>query len=170
MFQELSRSQIESILQHRIFGHIGCHANGLTYVVPICYAYDKGCIFGRTSEGQKLKMMRANPEVCFQVEYVETMVKWESVICWGTFKELSTTEARLKAIHVLQARVAAKVENDDLLKSSYWPFAIDDSDKEGVLFCIELKQMTGRCSICESNMGSLRGRFPDIRENYVEFS
>ncbi|SDD02344.1 pyridoxamine 5'-phosphate oxidase family protein [Niabella drilacis] len=169
MFQELSRSQIESVLQHRIFGHIGCHTNGLTYVVPICYAYDQGYIFGRTAEGLKLEMMRENPEVCFQVEHVETMVKWESVVCWGVFKELSNTEDRLEAIRVLQGRVAAKIENDDLLQSSYWPFAVSDSDKEGILFCIELKQLTGRCSVCKSEMSPLRGRFPDIRENYVEF-
>ncbi|MCF3107644.1 pyridoxamine 5'-phosphate oxidase family protein [Niabella sp. CC-SYL272] len=168
MFQELSNDQIESVLQRRIFGHLGCHADGLTYIVPICYAYHQGCIFGRTAEGLKLKMMRENPDVCFQVEHVETMAKWESVICWGKFKELSKAEDRLNAIRVLQGRVAAKVESDDLLQSSYWPFAISDSDNDGVLFCVELKQMTGRSSICRNEANRWRGRLPDTRENYFE--
>ncbi|MBZ4191618.1 pyridoxamine 5'-phosphate oxidase family protein [Niabella beijingensis] len=168
MFQELSRNQIESVLQHRVFGHIGCHANGLTYVVPICYAYAQGCVFGRTAEGLKLKIMRENPDVCFQVENIETMVKWESVVCWGKFKELNSAEDRQNAIRVLQARIAAKVGSDDLLKSSYWPFAISDSDKDGILFCIELKQMTGRCAIGTNDLGTLKWRYPDARENYID--
>lgn len=169
MFQELSSDQIESVLQRRIFGHLGCHADGLTYIVPICYAYSQGRIFCRTAEGLKLKMMRENPEVCFQVEHVETMAKWESVICWGRFKELHNAEDRMNAIHVLQGRIAAKVDSDDLLQSSYWPFSISESDNDGILFCVELRQMTGRSSICKDEKRTWGARLPDIRENYFDY-
>ncbi len=71
MLQELNKIEIENVLKHMIYGHIGCHSNGVTYVVPICYAYKSECIFGRTSEGFKLKLLQENPDVCFQVEHVE---------------------------------------------------------------------------------------------------
>jgi uncharacterized protein len=143
MLQELNRTEIESVLKHRIYGHLGCHSNGVTYVVPICYAYKNERIFGRTSEGLKLKLLRENPNVCFQVENVDSMLKWQSVVCWGEFKELTNKDTQLQAISVLQDRVWASVERS-LEQSSYWPFDLSENKERGVLFCIELKLMTGR--------------------------
>jgi len=33
--------------------------------------------------------MRKNPEVCFQLDVIENLASWRSVICWGTFEELT---------------------------------------------------------------------------------
>ena len=33
-------------------------------------------------------MMRNNPNVCFQVDSIENMTNWRSVVLWGTFEEL----------------------------------------------------------------------------------
>lgn len=143
MLHELNKAGIEHVLNDRIYGHIGCHSNGLTYVVPICYAYESERIFGRTYEGLKLKILRENPTVCFQVEHIESMLKWQSVICWGEFKELTSRDKQLQAIKVLQDRVLASVEIN-LEQSSYWPFDLSENKEQGVLFCIELKLMTGR--------------------------
>ncbi|MCH5720837.1 pyridoxamine 5'-phosphate oxidase family protein [Niabella hibiscisoli] len=150
MLRELNKNEIKNILQKMMFGHIGCHADGVTYIVPICYAYDNECIFCRTSEGLKLRLLRENPAVCFQVENIDTILKWESVVCWGTFHELSQKDERMEAIRVLQQRVLAKVDSDELLRSPYWPFALSGSKDDGVFFCIQLKEMTGRSSIFES--------------------
>ena len=75
MFGTLSEKGVEHVLRHKLLGHIGCHANNITYIVPICYAYDGKYIYGRTFEGMKIKMMRENPTVCFQVENLESMAK-----------------------------------------------------------------------------------------------
>jgi nitroimidazol reductase NimA-like FMN-containing flavoprotein (pyridoxamine 5'-phosphate oxidase superfamily) len=147
MAEALSEEQIEHLLKHQILGHIGCHADDITYIVPICYAYDDNCIYGRTHNGMKLKMMTENPKVCFQVEYIENMLKWESVICWGKFEELTDIGKRDKAIQILKNRISVSVDNAGLHKSPYWPFSLSDLDNvEGVLFCIQLNKKTGRLS------------------------
>lgn len=145
MLGNLSEEVIEHVLKYQIFGRIGCHANDRTYIVPICYAYAENCIYGRTFEGMKLKMMRENPQVCFQLENLESMGKWQSVICWGTFEELTDTIKRNKGIEILQNRLSAKIDDKNLRISHQWPFSLYDSDTvEGIIFCIRLSEKTGR--------------------------
>jgi len=71
------------------------------------------------------------------------MLKWQSVVCWGEFNELKIKDRQLEAIGVLEDRVWASVERN-LEQSSYWPFDLSENKEQGVLFCIKLKQMTGR--------------------------
>jgi hypothetical protein len=41
----------------------------------------------------KLRLMRAHPTVCFQVDHIEDISNWQSVITWGTFEELYGDDA-----------------------------------------------------------------------------
>ncbi len=145
MFGNLSEEGIEQVLRDQLLGHIGCHANDMTYIVPICYAYHGNCIYGRTFEGMKLRMMRENPKVCFQAEHLESMGKWQSVICWGEFEELTDTNKRNKGIEILQNRVSAIMGDKNLRVSQHWPFSIYDPDNfEGIIFCIHISEKTGK--------------------------
>ena len=144
MFGNLSEEGIEHVLKYQLLGHIGCHDND-TYIVPICYAYDGNCIYARTYEGFKLTMMRNNPRVCFQVEHLESMGKWQSAICWGEFEELTDTSKRNKGIEVLQKRVSAIMGDKNLQVSLHWPFSLYDSDNvKGIIFCIHISEKTGK--------------------------
>jgi len=89
MLGTLSSPEIEALLGSETIARLGCHADGLTYVVPITYAYDGQSIVGHSVEGRKLQMMRRNPAVCVEVERVSDMANWESVIAWGHFEELT---------------------------------------------------------------------------------
>ena len=145
MFGDLSEERIEHVLKYQLLGHIGCHENDKTYIVPICYAYDENCIYARTYEGVKITMMRNNPRVCFQVEHLESMGNWQSVICWGQFEELTDANKRNKGIAVLQKRVSAIVDDKNLRASHHWPFSLEDSDGiEGIIFCIHISEKTGK--------------------------
>lgn len=90
----LNDKQIDTLLHSQVIGRIGCHADNKTYVVPVTYVYDEGKIICHTRDGLKLEMMRKNPEVCFQVDQVQDMANWQSVIVWGTFEELSGEPAK----------------------------------------------------------------------------
>lgn len=144
MFGNLSENGIEHVLKSQLLGRIGCHSNNLTYIVPICYAYDENCIYARTFEGMKLKIMRENPKVCFQVDHLERMGKWQSVICWGEFEELTDSDKRNKAIEVLQNRISAVIGDPNLRVSHYWPFSIDSANADGIIFCIHISEKTGK--------------------------
>jgi uncharacterized protein len=95
MLGKLDNAQIDDFLRSEVIGRIGCHYDGLTYVVPITYVFDGEFIYAHTSEGMKIDMMRQNPNVCFEVDKIENMGNWQSVIVWGVFEELQGYDARL---------------------------------------------------------------------------
>ena len=89
MFGTLNSTEVDQLLDQQLIGRIGCHANGLTYIVPVSYAYDGKYIYSHGFEGMKISMMRKNPDVCFEVDNTKNLSNWESVIAWGAFEELS---------------------------------------------------------------------------------
>ena len=94
MLGELTGRQTEEVLRSNIIGRVGCHAFGRTYIVPITYVYDGKAIYAHTHDGMKLHMMRQNPHVCFEVDHMDDLANWQSVIAWGTFEELRGERAR----------------------------------------------------------------------------
>lgn len=104
MIGELSRSEIDTLLREQAVGRIGCHAGGLTYVVPVIYAYDGEALYVASIEGQKTRMMRESPHVCFEVdEYDGPRGGWRSAIVQGVYEELADAEAQ-EALALLAER------------------------------------------------------------------
>src|SRR4051812_48063800 len=102
MFGKLNPEEIEELLKQQLIGRIGCHADGLTYVVPVSYAYDGTYIYCHTFEGMKVDMMRKNSNVCFEVDNTKTLSNWKSVVTWGSFEELPAGVSRQEALKVLE--------------------------------------------------------------------
>lgn len=145
MFGEMNREQIQQLLSRQILGRLGCHANGLTYIVPVSYAYEDGIVYCHTQEGQKLTMLRLNPRICLQVDNTADLANWQSVICWGVFEELKKDEDRLHALTVLNGRSFPMKTSRKMRINREWPFTTEDvSDVEGVFFRIVIDKMTGR--------------------------
>jgi len=82
MLGELNKREIIDLLERQFIGRLGCHLNGETYVVPVNYVYQNNAIYAHSGEGKKIEMLRANPEVCFQLDEIDNMFKWKSVILW----------------------------------------------------------------------------------------
>lgn len=92
--RELAAQEIEDFLHDEVVARIGCSADGDLYVVPIIYAYENGAAYVLTTEGRKTETMRANPDVCFEVDrYDATTGNWRSVIAWGRYEELEGEDA-----------------------------------------------------------------------------
>jgi nitroimidazol reductase NimA-like FMN-containing flavoprotein (pyridoxamine 5'-phosphate oxidase superfamily) len=156
MFGTLSNKEIEQVLHDQYLGRIGCHAENLTYVVPISYAYDGQSIYCHTQEGMKTKMMRKNPYVCFQVDSFEAMAAWKSVIAWGKFEELTKPAAREEALKILLNRNYPIISSQKMHLGEDWPFWPDDlNDIGGIVFKIELDRKTGRYEINDYISGSM---------------
>lgn len=145
MFGKLNEQEIEEVLRNQIIGRLGCHADDTTYVVPISYAYDGTYIYGHTFEGMKIKLMRKNPQVCFEVDETKDMGNWKSIIAWGEFEELKQGPERIKALQQLTDRVLPIVSSETTHLSPQWPFpAGDTSNIKGIVYRIRLKEKTGR--------------------------
>jgi len=154
MFGTLDHNQIEQLLHHQLIGRIGCHDNDQTYVVPISYAYDGVYIYGHTEIGKKVHMMRHNPKVCFQVDEMENMANWKSVIAWGEYEELTDTTKRNQAIEKLLDRILPHISSKTVQLSPHWPFAPTDlSNIKGIVFRIRIHERTGRFENIDTTAG-----------------
>jgi nitroimidazol reductase NimA-like FMN-containing flavoprotein (pyridoxamine 5'-phosphate oxidase superfamily) len=89
--RELSRAEIDEFLRGQRIARLGCHAGGVTYVVPLIYAYDQDSVVAVTTEGRKTAMLRENPRVCVEVDEYDADGRgsWRSVIAHGTSEELA---------------------------------------------------------------------------------
>lgn len=104
MLGKLSAKQIDAVLKRSTVGHIGVHADGRTYVVPITYVHDGDSVYGHSTLGLKVRMMRKNPDVCFEVEEIEDLANWRSVIARGRYEEL-TGDVAAAAARLIAARL-----------------------------------------------------------------
>jgi nitroimidazol reductase NimA-like FMN-containing flavoprotein (pyridoxamine 5'-phosphate oxidase superfamily) len=146
MLGELNELQIDHLLLSQFVGRIACTDGKVPYIVPVTYIFDGKAIIGQSKKGKKLDIMRVNPNVCFQVDTVQNMANWRSVIATGTFRELEGKE---------------EVEARDYLFNHLWPFltsttihphehasslaSVDDSNRiKPVMFKIVIDKKTGR--------------------------
>jgi len=91
---ELAAEEVEAFLREQVVARIGCHAGGETYVVPVIYAYEAGAAHVMSVEGRKIRMMRENPRVSFEVDrYEQETGSWRSVIADGRYEELAGEDA-----------------------------------------------------------------------------
>ncbi|HEV3153826.1 MAG TPA: pyridoxamine 5'-phosphate oxidase family protein [Candidatus Baltobacteraceae bacterium] len=139
MLGELNRTEIDDVLHANVIGRIGCHAFGRTYVVPITYAYDGRAIYARSEEGMKLHMMRENPHVCFEVDAMDGMANWKSVIAAGVFHELHGDEAQ-ERLNWLVSELSCRLEGPP--GETVHP--IDAAADSGVVYKIVLEECAGR--------------------------
>jgi len=145
MFGKLNTEEIEQVLMHQVVGRLGCHADDITYVVPVSYAYDGRFIYGRSFEGMKIDMMREDPKVCFQIDIMNNMSDWQSVIAWGIYEELKNPTERNEALQQLMDRRLPLLSSETTHLSPVWPFTPHDiSEIKGIVFRILVTKKTGR--------------------------
>ncbi|MFC6100289.1 pyridoxamine 5'-phosphate oxidase family protein [Olivibacter domesticus] len=140
MLGELNKREIIDFLESQFIGRLGCHLNGETYIVPVNYVYQNNAIYAHSGEGKKIEMLRANPRVCFQVDEIDNMFKWKSVILWGTFEELKGEE-RQQVMQGLILRIMPNT-NDPARNPSH---AISPALHNAlIVYRINIEEATGR--------------------------
>ena len=146
MLGELTVEEINAVLAGEVVGRIGCSREGRTYVVPVTYVFDGEAVYAHSAEGLKIRMMRANPHVCFQVDQRENLANWRSVVAWGVYEELHGKEA-LDALQILVARLLPLVTSETLRLPDSPGLAagkpVIDAPK-AIIYRIRLTEKTGR--------------------------
>ncbi|MBA4055631.1 MAG: pyridoxamine 5'-phosphate oxidase [Marivirga sp.] len=142
----LSDAQIEHVLQSQIVGRIGCYADKKMYVVPVTYAYHNGYIYVHSKVGVKVKMMRKNPKVCFQVDAIENMTNWRSIIVWGMYEELTSEKEQRAGMKIMMDRLAPFITSETVRSEhsfSHPPEVVEKSFK-AVAYRIKVVEQSGR--------------------------
>jgi len=149
MLGKLNNFQIDRVLLSQTHGHLGCHASGETYVVPVAFVFEshgkEEFIYGYTLEGKKTGMMRENPQVCLQVEDIRSHAHWQSVILWGTYEELTGSEAD-HAIQILTSRLHPFIATETTRPAHSMDQAARHYDQgiRTVAYRIRISKKTGR--------------------------
>jgi uncharacterized protein len=110
MLRELSPDVMDYVLSSQFFGRIGCASNGQVLVLPVTYLYDGQAIYGQTREGSKVRLLRQNPTVCFEVDEVCSPSVWRSVVVQGIYEELQGDERLYAEQRLGPGRVAPRNE------------------------------------------------------------
>ncbi|MDB5032087.1 pyridoxamine 5'-phosphate oxidase family protein [Mucilaginibacter sp.] len=146
MLGKLNETQIEKLLKEQVIGRIACQSNGEIYLVPVNYVYHDGYVYSHSAAGKKIRMMRENPEICFEVDDIRSVFSWQSVIAQGTYEEITDMEERQQAMQGIIHRLMPLVTSPEGHPSH--GFTESDSDVgttvELVVYRLKLREKTGR--------------------------
>lgn len=101
VFGEMNPGDIDQLLSRNRYGRLGFSLDGQIFITPINYAYDGEILYGHAPEGTKIRGMRQNPTVAFEVDEIRDPAHWHSVLIHGHFVELrerSEKEAAFRRI------------------------------------------------------------------------
>jgi len=146
MLGKLEEREIEKLLNEQHIGRLGCHAHEVSYIVPINYVYAKGTVYAHSAPGQKIRMMRSNPQVCFQIDQILDTFNWKSVICWGKFQEITDVSEKQNVLQGIIHRMMP-LTNMPSEQPSHGTGKTDAYDEEIIVFKIVLHLKTGRFEV-----------------------
>jgi nitroimidazol reductase NimA-like FMN-containing flavoprotein (pyridoxamine 5'-phosphate oxidase superfamily) len=143
VFRDLNRDEIEAMLLRNRVGRIAFSFHDRVDIQPIHYVYERGWLYGRTSEGDKLATLKHNQWVAFEIDEVTDLFDWKSLVIHGSF-------------WILHPRGSPHAEElwkkaADLV-SSIVPGALTDSDP------VAFRQTLFRIAV-----GDVRGREATVR-------
>jgi len=145
MLGQLNEMQIDNLLTSQVLGRLACTDGKQPYVVPVTYTFDGEYIYGQSNEGMKLKILRKNPKVCFEVDSMTDMRNWKSVIVYGKFEELKNKAAE-KAREILFGNVFPLMTSSTIHSFGHGIIdKVDDSTRvKYVMYRIKIQKATGR--------------------------
>lgn len=85
VFRELGRDEIEAILLRNNVGRLAFSFHDRVDIQPIHYVYERGWLYGRTSEGDKISTLTHNQWVAFEVDEIRSLFDWASLVIHGSF-------------------------------------------------------------------------------------
>ncbi|HKW48055.1 MAG TPA: pyridoxamine 5'-phosphate oxidase family protein [Gemmatimonadaceae bacterium] len=137
-FRALSRAECESLLERNKVGRLAFTFHDRVDIEPVHYLYADGWLHGRTSTGTKVATLLHHPWVAFEVDEVQGLFDWQSVVVHGAVYipdvdgSASDRSAYMGTLELIRELV---------------PDALEESDPtpaRQVLFRIHVDEMTGR--------------------------
>ena len=138
---------IEAILNQAYVGHLSLAQNNLPYLVPMCFGYKKNTLYIHSAkEGQKLDIIKDNPNICFEVDMDAELVqkklacsfdmKYKSVIAFGKADIIEDNKEKKKALNIIMKHYTGKT-------SFFYP---DIMLNKIVIIKIKVDSLTGKKS------------------------
>ncbi len=138
IFRDLEPEASVAILERNVVGRIAYSFRDRVSIEPVSYVYENGWIHGRTSVSAKLDVLRHSRWVAFEVDEVDGMFDWRSVVAHGAFYTLEPEGAKIdeeayrRAVALMRRLIPETGRFDDPVPH------------RNVLFRIHVDELTGR--------------------------
>lgn len=137
VFSVLSEREARELLVRNHVGRIAYSWRDRVDIAPVNYVYEAPWIFGRTSAGAKLLSLAHNQWCAFEVDEVQGLFDWRSVVAKGPF---STHDDPGAGWELDRARAALRT----ILPETFGTH--DPTPERGLMFGIHVTEITGRSS------------------------
>lgn len=144
-FHALDEAEIWAILARNHIGRIAYAFHDHVDILPVHYIYSDGWIYGRTSPGEKLATLAHHRWVAFEVDEIQGLYDWRSVVAHGAFYQLSPDDPAWT--HALE--LIRRIAPDALMEADPTPFRT-------VLFRIPVQECTGRRAVSQEESNPSR--------------
>lgn len=124
------------LLRNKV-GRIAFSFHDRVDIQPIHYIYERGWLYGRTSEGDKISTLRHNQWIAFEVDEIADLFDWRSIVIHGSFWILNprgnphSDELWKKAAELVSGIVPGALTEDDPVAFRHTLFRIAVNDVRG---------------------------------------
>lgn len=139
-FRELDRAECEALLARNCVGRVAYSYRDRVDVEPIHYVYHDGWLYGRTTIGTKIDRIERNRWVAFEVDEVDGLFDWRSVVVHGGFYLLSPEGPDWER----EAWATALAQIRTLVPQAFSPD--DPTPFRTLVFRIAVQEITGRAA------------------------
>jgi nitroimidazol reductase NimA-like FMN-containing flavoprotein (pyridoxamine 5'-phosphate oxidase superfamily) len=143
-FREMSHAECEALLERNHVGRVAYAFHDRVDIRPVHYVYADGWLHGRTGGGEKILTVRHSPWIAFEVDEVNGVFDWQSVVVHGTMhlpdSEGSATDqhAFVQTLEAIRTIVPEALDQDD------------PTPERLLLFRVHVDEMTGRIASTSS--------------------
>jgi len=134
----MERAEIEEMLSRNKVGRLAFSFHDRVDLQPIHYVYERGWLYGRTSEGEKIASLAHNQWVAFEIDEIDDTFDWKSVVIHGSLWILHPRGSpRAEEVWAKAAELVSKIV----------PGALTEDDPVGfrqILFRIAVSDVRGR--------------------------
>ena len=138
------RAQIDAIIRESQVCRLAMTGPEGPYIVPLNFGYDGTTLyFHCAKEGQKMDILQANPQVCFEFDLVDELkegkglcswsMSYRSVIGFGTVRFLDEPQEKQNALQELLAQYGGP--RQELQEKAVTATAV---------FCVDIAKITGK--------------------------
>ena len=137
-------ASIEEIIRKAQVCRLALSENDRPYIIPLCFGYkDKTLYFHSAREGKKLRILKKNNNVCFEIDTDRELIKgkkacscsmkYRSVIGFGKAELIEETELKRRALNIIMQNYF----------EGFFKYP-DEAVNNTVIIKVEIESMTGK--------------------------
>ena len=103
LFRDLTAPEVEAMLKRHNVGRLAFTFRDRVDIEPIHFVYADGAMYGRTAPGSKLSTLLHHPWVALEIDEVDDLFDWRSVVVKGTVYVVEPDDSPAMADHYARA-------------------------------------------------------------------